>query len=80
MERSPLRVGVRVDDVITAVRFYGGFGFASIGSVPGPGGEPVFAILRKADSQLMVDAAEGMPFPDSERERQVLAGPRGLRS
>ena len=78
MERSPLRVGVRVDDVTAAVGFYGGFGFAPVGSVPGPDGEPVFAILRTADSHLMVDAAEGMPFPDTERERQVLAGPRGL--
>jgi uncharacterized glyoxalase superfamily protein PhnB len=77
-EQSPLRIGVRVDDVSAAIRFYGGFGFETAGSVPGPDGEPVFAILRKAGSQLMVDALVGMPFPDTERERHVRAGPRGL--
>jgi uncharacterized glyoxalase superfamily protein PhnB len=78
MDGAPLRVGVRVHDVAAAMRFYRGFGFEVAGSVPGPGGEPVFAILDKAGSQLMVDALEGMPFPDTERERHVRAGPRGL--
>jgi uncharacterized glyoxalase superfamily protein PhnB len=78
MDQAPLRVGLRVDVVADAVRFYGGLGFEPVGSVPGPDGEPVFAILRLAGSSLIVDAVEGMPFPDSDRERQVRAGPRGL--
>jgi uncharacterized glyoxalase superfamily protein PhnB len=27
---------------------------------------------------LIADALVGMPFPDSQRERQIQAGPRGL--
>lgn len=77
-EQAPLRVGVRVDDVAAAIRFYGGFGFAPVGSVPGPDGDPVFAILGKGGSLLMVDALHGMPFPETDRERAVRAGPRGL--
>jgi uncharacterized glyoxalase superfamily protein PhnB len=78
VEQAPLRVGIRVSDVAAAMDFYGGLGFEPTGSVPGPDGSPVFAILAQGGSLLMVDAVEGMPFPDSDRERQVRAGPRGL--
>jgi uncharacterized glyoxalase superfamily protein PhnB len=78
MDQAPLRVGIRVSDVTAAMAFFGGLGFEPVGSVPSPDGAPVFAILAKGGSLLMVDAIEGMPFPDSDRERQVKAGPRGL--
>src|SRR5205085_382068 len=57
---------------------YRGLGFQQVGSVPGPEGQTVMVILRRGDVQLLVDALTGLPFPDSERERQTKAGPRGL--
>jgi uncharacterized glyoxalase superfamily protein PhnB len=77
MEES-LRVGLRVDDVPAAVEFYRGLGYELIGSVPNPEGEIVLAILRRGDANLIVDALLGLPFPDTERERQIRRGPRGL--
>ena len=71
-------MGLRVDDVVAAARFYQGFGFDEVGSVPGSDGRPVMTILSRGEVQLIVDALVGMPFPDSERERQTQAGPRGL--
>jgi uncharacterized glyoxalase superfamily protein PhnB len=73
-----LRVGLRVPDVAAAARFYSGLGFDEIGRVPDPDGTPVLAILGQDGPELVVDALEGMPFPDSPRERQVRSGPRGL--
>jgi uncharacterized glyoxalase superfamily protein PhnB len=78
MTSREFRVGLRVADVPAAGRFYGGLGFDEVGSVPNPDGEPVFAILERGEVKLMVDALVGMPFPDSERERAIQAGPRGL--
>lgn len=75
---AAFRVGLRVGDVVAAARFYRGFGFDEVGSVPDPDGRPVMTILRRGEVQLIVDALVGMPFPDSERERQTQAGPRGL--
>jgi uncharacterized glyoxalase superfamily protein PhnB len=72
------RVGLRVADVDAAARFYGGLGFDEVGSVPGPQGTPVMTILQREGVMLIADALVGMPFPDSERERQVQVGPRGL--
>ncbi len=46
--------------------------------MPGPEGRTVMVILRRGDLQLLVDALTELPFPDSERERQTKAGPRGL--
>ncbi|MFG2868472.1 VOC family protein [Streptomyces sp. NPDC048338] len=78
MVAAAFRVGLRVEDVVAAARFYGGLGFEEVGSVPGPDGVPVMTILGRGDVQLIVDALVGMPFPDSERERRTQAGPRGL--
>jgi uncharacterized glyoxalase superfamily protein PhnB len=75
---AAFRVGLRVGDVVSAAEFYRGLGFDEVGSVPDPDGRPVMTILRRGDVQLIVDALVGMPFPDSERERQTQAGPRGL--
>jgi hypothetical protein len=72
------RVGLRVADVPAAMKFYGGLGFVEVGVVPNPAGEPVLAILEPAVVNLIVDALTGMPFPDSDRERQIQRGPRGL--
>jgi uncharacterized glyoxalase superfamily protein PhnB len=75
---ASFRVGLRVGDVDVAARFYRGFGFDEVGSVPNPDGQPVMTILQRGEVQLIVDALVGMPFPDSERERQTQTGPRGL--
>ena len=75
---APYRVGLRVGDVASAASFYGGLGFDRVAEVPGPDGSPVMAILRRGDLQLLVDALEGMPFADTDRERRTQAGPRGL--
>jgi uncharacterized glyoxalase superfamily protein PhnB len=75
---EPVRLGLRVGDVRAAIRFYGGLGFDEVGVVPDPDGEPVLAILRQGTVHLIVDALVGLPFPDSERERRIQHGPRGL--
>src|SRR4051812_37725640 len=77
-DEAPVRVGLRVADVEAAAELYKSFGFTPIGTVPGPGGAIVMAILRRGPLQLLVDALIGMPFPDTARERQTKAGPRGL--
>jgi uncharacterized glyoxalase superfamily protein PhnB len=73
-----LRLGLRVGDVTEAAEFYGGLGFEREGEVSNPRGEPVMVILRRDGSRLIADALLGMPFPDSQRERSVQRGPRGL--
>jgi uncharacterized glyoxalase superfamily protein PhnB len=78
MTSGPFRVGLRVDDLPAATRFYGGLGFDEVGSVPDAEGKPVFVILEGGGVRLMVDALEGMPFPDTDRERRTRQGPRGL--
>ena len=77
MEGS-LRVGLRVDDVAAAVEFYGALGFEQVGAVPNPEDETVLAILQRGEAGLIVDALVGLPFPDSDRERAIQSGPRGL--
>jgi len=77
MEGS-FRVGLRVSDVPAAMRFYGGLGFEEAGEVANRDGEPVMAIRKWGDVLLIADALVGMPFPDSERERQIQRGPLGL--
>jgi uncharacterized glyoxalase superfamily protein PhnB len=77
MEGS-IRVGLRVDDVLAAVEFYRGLGFEQVGSVPNPDGETVLAILKRGEANVIVDALVGLPFPDTQRERQIQRGPRGL--
>ena len=77
-DEAAFRVGLRVCDVAEAAMFYKGLGFTEIGAIPGPDGRPVMAILRRGDLQLLADALVGMPFPDTDRERQTKVGPRGL--
>src|SRR5437868_9140746 len=74
----PVRVGLRVADVAAATALYESFGFVTVGVVPDPRGDAVMAILRRGPLLLLVDALVGLPFPDSARERQTQAGPRGL--
>ena len=78
MVAAAFRVGLRVADVEEAARFYRGFGFGEVGTVPDAQGRPVMTILDRGVVHLIVDALVGMPFADSERERQTQAGPRGL--
>lgn len=78
MNEPWFRVGLRVPDVQRAAAFYEGLGFDRVGAIPGPTGEPVMTILQRGEVLLLIDALVGMPFPDSDRERQVQAGPRGL--
>jgi uncharacterized glyoxalase superfamily protein PhnB len=75
---TDLRLGLRVEDVPAAIAFYSGLGFEEEGVVRGPDGEPVMAILARGSVNLIADALVGMPFPDSERERAIQSGPRGL--
>lgn len=77
-DEPPVRVGLRVADVVAATAFYQSFGFTIVGTVPGADGAVVMAILRRGPLQLLVDALVGMPFPDSPRERLTRSGPRGL--
>ena len=78
MSAARFRLGLRVEDVPAAARFYSGLGFEEVGSVPDASGRHVMTILEREGVHLIVDALEGMPFPDSERERATRTGPRGL--
>jgi uncharacterized glyoxalase superfamily protein PhnB len=74
----PVRVALRVDDVAAATALYEMLGFVQIGAVPDPNGRVLMVILRRGPVQLLVDALEGIPFPDTVRERLTKSGPRGL--
>lgn len=78
MVAGRFRVGLRVPSVDDAATFYRGLGFDDVGSVPGLDGRAVMTILEREGVMLIADALVGMPFPDSARERQIQAGPRGL--
>lgn len=73
-----LRVGIRVPDVEQARTFYCGLGFEEVGTIPGPDGPPVLAILHWRGAHLILEALDGMPFQNSTREHQIQEGPRGL--
>lgn len=73
-----VKIGIRVGDVERAVAFYRGLGFAEIARIPGPAGTPVLAVLLRDQVHLIVDALVGLPYPDTDRERRIQAGPRGL--
>jgi uncharacterized glyoxalase superfamily protein PhnB len=72
------RVGLRVADVKAARQFYEGLGFLPAAVIPDAQGRPVLAILEGHGVTLMADALEGLPFPDTPRERNTKLGPRGL--
>lgn len=78
MVAAGFRVGLRVADVDAATRFYAGLGFTEVGAIPNAEGRNVMTILERGEVHLLVDALVGMPFPDTERERRIQAGPRGL--
>ena len=73
-----VKLGIRVPDVAKASSFYQGLGFDQVGIVPGPSGLPVLSVLVREGFHLILDALVGLPFPDSDRERLIKAGPRGL--
>ena len=77
-DEPPVRVALRVDDVAAATALYEQLGFVQTGAVPDPNGLVLMAILRRGPLQLLVDALEGIPFPDSAREQLTRSGPRGL--
>lgn len=77
-DEPPIRIGLRVDNVIAATALYETFGFARFATVPDEHGSPVITILRRGPLQLLVDALHGLPFPENPRERQTKTGPRGL--
>ena len=73
-----VKLGIRVGDVDRASSFYQGLGFVEVATIPGPAGNAVLAVLLRDQFHLIVDALVGLPFPDTERERSIQAGPRGL--
>lgn len=77
IEPGRFRLGLRVDDVVGAGRFYAGLGFEEVGAIPNDRG-PVMVMLARDGILLMADALVGMPFADTERERLTQEGPRGL--
>jgi hypothetical protein len=58
--------------------FYQGLGFALAATVPGPAGSPVLAVMVLDRFHLILDALVGLPFPDTDREKSIKNGPRGL--
>lgn len=78
MELGRFRVGLRVGDVVGAANFYRGLGFEDVAAVPDPDGKPVMVMLQREGVMVIVDALEGMPFAETDREVLVKNGPRGL--
>lgn len=79
---SPFIVGIRVSNVRDASNFYQSIGFEQYGTIPD---EPdsdgaILESFLAYDNRIMliVGAIEGPPYPDTERERSIKAGPRGL--
>ncbi|HEY4458016.1 MAG TPA: hypothetical protein VGN81_27120 [Pseudonocardiaceae bacterium] len=77
-DEPPIRIGLRVDNVVAATELYESFGFTPFATIPDEAGNPAIVILRRGPLQLLVDALHGLPFPDSPREHQTKTGPRGL--
>ena len=73
-----VKIGIRVADVAQAMVFYQGLGFELADTVPGPAGSPVLAVMVLDRFHLILDALVGLPFPDTEREKMIKQGPRGL--
>lgn len=75
---APLMVGLRVSDAQEASDFYQSIGFKQVGTIPDGDGNTLVSFLAYGNSMLLVSAIEGPPYPDTERERNIKAGPRGL--
>ena len=76
---SPLTLGLRVADVQQALDFYKGIGFEAVMVVPNEKGTPIFCAMRYGLSSIVFDGVETeMPMPDTQRERAMKKGPRGL--
>lgn len=75
---SRFRIGLRVEDVQAAQSFYEGLGFSHTATISNAVGRPVLSILDGHGVTVMADALDGLPFPDTTREREVQRGPRGL--
>ncbi|RYE64793.1 MAG: VOC family protein [Oxalobacteraceae bacterium] len=75
---SEIKIGIRVPEVAAAAAFYEGFGFTSVATVPDAHGMAVLTVMVRDGLHLVLDALVGLPFPDTERERLVQRGPRGL--
>jgi uncharacterized glyoxalase superfamily protein PhnB len=74
-------VGLRVTNVQEASDFYRSIGFKQIGTIPDDASDKndiLMSFLACGNSMLLVSAIEGPPYPDSQRERNIKAGPRGL--
>jgi uncharacterized glyoxalase superfamily protein PhnB len=74
-------VGLRVRNVREASKFYQSLGFSQVGEVPedaGDGDDIVLSFLAYGRSMLLISAIEGLPYPDTARERSIRTGPRGL--
>lgn len=74
-----MTIGLRVTDVRQALDFYDGIGFKQVMVVPDEQGNPVFCSMRYGSGFLVFDAVETeMPMPETQRERDMKKGPRGL--
>lgn len=82
MENQPsvtMTLGLRVTDVQQALDFYRGIGFKPVMSTPDERGVPVFCAMSYGSSFLVFDAVKTpLPMPDTQRERAMRRGPRGL--
>lgn len=78
MPDAPLMIGIRVHSVEEAIHFYQGIGFKKHMSIPDEHGKLLMCILSYGSSVIEVGILEGLPNPDTERERNVKKGPRGL--
>jgi len=78
MPDAPLMIGIRVHSVEEAIHFYQSIGFKEHMSIPDEDGKLLMCILSYGSSVIEIGILEGLPNPDTERERNVKEGPRGL--
>lgn len=74
-----MTLGLRVTDVQQALDFYQGIGFKTVITTPDERGVPVFCAMSYGLSFIVFDGIETLlPMPDTQRERAMRSGPRGL--
>jgi len=78
MPDAPLMIGIRVHNVEESMDFYQGIGFKEHMRIPDEDGKLLMCILSYGSSVIEVGILDGLPNPDTERERSVKQGPRGL--
>lgn len=73
-----LYTSLRVSDVDRASTFYQKLGFRQTFVIPDKANTALLCFLQYGNHHLIVGKLQGLPYPDTPRERAIQLGPRGL--